>query len=85
MGSGSLNAELRSLADSLAAAGISAQQTLQIHLQILEETVQSLGNRSARHVMNRADLLILELMMHLCDGYSHQQVQLQAASTQQAA
>ena len=70
MGSGSLNAELGALADSLAAAGVTAQQTLQIHLQVLEDAVLSLGNRSARHVMNRADLLVLELMMHLCDGYS---------------
>ena len=70
MGSGSLNGELIALADSLAATGVTAQQTLQIHLQVLENAVLSLGNRSARHVMNRADLLILELMMHLCDGYS---------------
>lgn len=70
MGSGSLNGELRTLANTLAASGVTAQQTLRIHLQVLENAVLSLGNRSARHVMNRADLLILELMMHLCDGYS---------------
>jgi hypothetical protein len=31
--------------------------------------ISSLGNRSARHVMNRADLLVLEVMAHLADGY----------------
>ena len=35
----------------------------------LEDVVRSLGSRSARHVMNRADLLILEIMMQLCEGY----------------
>ena len=34
-----------------------------------KKLVQGLGNRSARHVMNRADLLVLEVMGHLADGY----------------
>ena len=42
---------------------------MQLHLLVLEELVQGLGSRSARHVMNRADLLALEVMSHLADGY----------------
>jgi hypothetical protein len=42
---------------------------MQLHVHVLEELVGSLGNRSARHVMNRADLLVLEVMAHLADGY----------------
>jgi hypothetical protein len=42
---------------------------MQLHVQVLEELVQGLGNRSARHVMNRADLLALEVLGHLADGY----------------
>jgi hypothetical protein len=42
---------------------------MQLHVQVLEQLVQGLGNRSARHVMSRADLLVLEVMGHLADGY----------------
>jgi hypothetical protein len=42
---------------------------MQLHVHVLEELVGSLGNRSARHVMTRADLLVLEIMAHLADGY----------------
>jgi hypothetical protein len=48
---------------------VSAQRALQLHVAVLEELVQGLGTRSARHVMNRADLLALEVMGHLADGY----------------
>ena len=43
----------------------------QVHLQVLEELVRGLGSRSTRHVMNRADLLVLELLLHIADGYHH--------------
>jgi hypothetical protein len=42
---------------------------MQLHVHVLEELIGSLGNRSARHVMNRADLLVVEVMAHLADGY----------------
>ncbi len=42
---------------------------MQLHVHVLEELIGSLGNRSARHVMTRADLLVLEIMAHLADGY----------------
>jgi len=57
------------LAELLAASNVSAQRTLALHVRVLEELVQGLGNRSARHVINRADLLVLEVMGHLADGY----------------
>lgn len=69
MGSGNLAAEMSTLADLLVAAGVSASQTMQLHLQALEEMVRGLGTRSARHVMSRADLLVLEVMVHLSEGY----------------
>lgn len=69
MGAGNLAREMSDLATLLAEANVSAQRALQLHLQVLEELVQGLGNRSARHVMNRADLLALEVMSHLADGY----------------
>ena len=72
MGSGNLAGEMQRLASSLTDSGISAQQAMHMHLLVLEDVVRSLGSRSARHVMNRADILILEVMMHLCDVYRGQ-------------
>jgi len=69
MGSGNLTGELTRLAEMLATAGVTARQTMQLHLHVLEELVRGLGARSTRHVMTRADLLILEIMIHLAEGY----------------
>jgi len=69
MGVGNLAGEMTALAQLLAEAGISAQQTMQLHVHVLEDLIGSLGNRSARHVMNRADLLVVEVMAHLADSY----------------
>ncbi|MBN2474700.1 MAG: hypothetical protein JXB62_08830 [Pirellulales bacterium] len=69
MGSGNLSCEMKQLADLLVTAGLTAQQTMQTHLHVLEELVHGLGPRSTRHVMTRADLLVLEVMIHLADGY----------------
>lgn len=69
MGSGNLNDEMNRLAELLVAAGIGASQAMLLHLNVLEEMVRGLGSRSARHVMNRADLLILEMIINLAEGY----------------
>jgi DNA-binding NarL/FixJ family response regulator len=69
MGVGNLVDEMTGLATLLVEAGISAQRTMQLHVHVLEELIASLGNRSARHAMNRADLLVVEVMAHLADGY----------------
>ena len=69
MGSGNLTRELRHLAELLGIAGFSARQTLQLHLHVLAELIHGLGSRSTRHVMNRADLLALEVLLHVGDGY----------------
>ncbi len=69
MGAGNLGDEMAALAELLTNTNVSAQRTMQLHVQVLEELVQGLGNRSARHVMNRADLLVLEVMGLLADGY----------------
>ncbi len=75
MGAGNLADEMKPLAELLIGGGVTARQAMQMHLSALEELVRGLGNRSARHVMNRADLLVLELMVHLADGYRQQLVQ----------
>jgi DNA-binding response OmpR family regulator len=71
MGDGNLAEELGELAELLAATGFTATQTMELHLHVLEELVRGLGSRSSRHVMTRADLLILQLMVRLTEGYRH--------------
>jgi DNA-binding NarL/FixJ family response regulator len=69
MGSGNLGAELATLAELLVAGGVTAPQTMQLHVRVLEDLVRGLGSRSSRHVMSRADMLALEVMLHLAEGY----------------
>ncbi|REK11459.1 MAG: hypothetical protein DWQ37_14345 [Planctomycetota bacterium] len=69
MGSGNLSNEMCALAELLASGGVTAPQTMQLHVQVLEELVRGLGSRSARHVMTRADLLVLEVLVHLAERY----------------
>lgn len=69
MGSGNLARERTALVDLLVTTGTSAPEALVMHLAAVEELVRGLGGRSARHVLNRADLLALELVMHLAEGY----------------
>ena len=69
MGSGNLTCEMLQLAELLVSAGMSARQTMQLHVQALEDLLQGLGSRSSRHVMTRADMLVLEVIVHLAEGY----------------
>jgi hypothetical protein len=65
MGSGSLASEISEMADRFVAAYVPPPEALQLHLKCVESLVKGLGNRSARHVVARADLLAIELMTHL--------------------
>jgi CheY-like chemotaxis protein len=69
MGSGNLSVEMSALAELLAASGVTAPQAMKMHVEVLEELVRGLGSRSARHVMTRADLLVLEILIHLGESY----------------
>ena len=69
MGSGGLVEEIRKLAQLLVLAGLSPTAALHVHLERVEELVRGLGSRSSRHVMSRADLLAMELMIELGECY----------------
>lgn len=69
MGSGSLGRDIAQLAEIIAMADLNPRETLQFHLERVETLVRGLGQRSTRHVMARADLLALELMVHLGECY----------------
>lgn len=69
MGSGNLAAETAALVDALHAQRLPAPRVMQCHVHALEDTLSGLGSRSSRHVMARADLLVLEVMVHLAERY----------------
>lgn len=69
MGSGGLAGEIRKLAQLLVMAGLSPAAALHVHLDRVEDLIRGLGSRSSRHVMSRADLLAMELMIALGDCY----------------
>ncbi|MCA9014600.1 MAG: hypothetical protein KDA77_04630 [Planctomycetaceae bacterium] len=69
MGSGSLKDEILQIAELLSAANLRPRHVLEFHLECVELIVKGLGNRSSRHVMSRADLLALEMMVHLGECY----------------
>lgn len=83
MGSGNLGDEISKLAELLALAGYSPRQALELHLRRVELLVEGLGNRSTRHVLGRADLLALELMIHLGESYQRRSVR-QSHDSEQA-
>ncbi len=65
MGSGRMTAEIRAFAELLVQAGLGAREALELHLDRVDALVAALGNRSTRHVLDRADLLALELVVHV--------------------
>ncbi len=72
MGSGHLADEVDALAALLAGAHVPPRDVLRLHLHVLEQLVTDLGTRSARHVMDRADVLSLEMMLRLAEQYRAQ-------------
>jgi len=68
-GSDHLQPDIHQLAAHLAATGATAAEAMNIHLQVLEQMLEGLGPRSARHVITCGDRLILELMTNLAAAY----------------
>jgi hypothetical protein len=69
MGSGNLARETAAVVDALQSLNLPAPRVMQLHLHALEATLRGLGSRSSRHVMARADLLVLEVMTQLAERY----------------
>lgn len=68
MGSGNLGAEISRIAEQIVAAGYTPREALELHLSRVEALARGLGNRSTRHVLARADLMALELMIHIAEA-----------------
>ena len=75
MGSGGLHDEMQDLVDLLVLARATPREAMRLHIAGLEEVLHGLGNRSARHVMNRADLLVMQVVMLLAEHYREHFVQ----------
>ena len=69
MGTGNMRREITLLADLLANLDVRSDAALRLHTDTLAELIRGLGNRSARHVMSRADLLGMELLVYLTAAY----------------
>lgn len=67
MSSGRLTAQVRQLAEVLVEARLPPRRVLQLHLHCLSRLVEGLGSRSSRHVLARANLLALELLLHVAE------------------
>jgi hypothetical protein len=65
MGSGNLEDDIGRLAELFALTGVGPRAALRLHLERVESMVRGLGSRSARHVMARADILAMELIIEL--------------------
>jgi DNA-binding NarL/FixJ family response regulator len=77
MGSGHMGSEMAGIGEILVRAGLSAGQLVALHLEAVEDLLRGLGSRSARHVLNRADLLVLEVLLFLCEAYRRRYRQMQ--------
>lgn len=69
MGSGNLSDEVSRLGGLLVDERMTADAVLRMHLAIVKDMIHELGNRSARHVMNRADALVIDLLRQVAEGY----------------
>ena len=69
MGSGQAATELERLTEIFVDEQITAQQLMRMHLTVVHEAIHELGDRCARHVMNRADSLVIDLLIRISDGY----------------
>ncbi len=70
MGSGNMAEEIGQLAGLLQAADITPTQAFALHVATVFELIRGLGRRSTRHVMTRADLLIIELLLRMSRSVS---------------
>lgn len=64
--------EIAKLAQTFALAHLTPRQVLQLHLDQLELLVKGIGQRSARHIVDRANVMCLELMLLLCECFESQ-------------
>lgn len=65
MGSGNLSEDLAHLAHGLATAGVSMSEAFVLHLDCLTRLIEGLGSQSLRHILTRANLLAIEVLLNM--------------------
>ncbi len=65
LGAGTLQEEVSQLALTLARLRLPVQRVVELHRSVLAQMLQGRGNRSCRHLLARADMLLVELLAHL--------------------
>ncbi len=69
MGCGSLQQEVEQLAVALGRLALPVPRVIQLHRHALQTLLRGRGNRSCRHLLARADMLLVELLAHLARWY----------------
>lgn len=54
--------DIEKLAEQLAASRFSAAEMIDLHIRVIERMICGLGNRSSRHLIHQADLLLIEAL-----------------------
>jgi hypothetical protein len=68
-GTGQLDVELERISGSIEAYHLPAGDILRMHCDCLESLLRGCGTRSVQHLQQNADLLALEILLRLADGY----------------
>jgi hypothetical protein len=68
MGSGNLSEDLAHLSQGLARVGVSMCEALDLHLDCLARVFDGLGTQSLRHILSRANLLAVEMLLNMGHG-----------------
>ncbi|MBL4886588.1 MAG: hypothetical protein JKY95_18940 [Planctomycetaceae bacterium] len=69
MGSGRLENELSQLVNGMQSRGKTPHDLLAMHLNCVQNIVEGLSHRSSRHVLQRSDQMLLDIMVHLAEIY----------------
>jgi hypothetical protein len=69
MGSGNLQREIAQLTSALLEMSASPRDVILLHTSAAEQQIRGLGAKGSRHILARADLLILEVLAQLSAGY----------------
>jgi hypothetical protein len=70
MGSGNLSEDLVHLSQGLSRVGVSMCEALELHLDCLARVFDGLGSQSLRHILSRANLLAVEMLLNMGHGNS---------------
>ena len=69
MGAGNLEREIYQLTEQLLEVCAAPREVILLHTSAADQLIRGMGTKGSRHILARADLLILELLAQLSSGY----------------